>query len=88
MPICVSTKKDQELKSYDHGNKKKNLLEFENMKPSYVCLLKSAVVITYVHKVFDPPSKRWRLVPHPMNLASLGKSLVTNKMQQTYDMQD
>ena len=67
--------KDQGLKSYEHGSKKKNLLAFENMKSSYVYLLKSVVAVTYVHKFSDPPSKRWKLFLHPMNLASLGNSL-------------
>lgn len=66
----------------------KNLFEFENMKPSYVCLLRSVVVVTDVHKFFDPLSKRWSPVPHPMDLASLGNSLITNKIQQIYNIQD
>ena len=58
------------------------------MKPSYVYLLKSVVAVTFVHKFSNPPSKRWELFLRPMNLASLGNSLGTNKMHQTYNIQD
>ena len=67
---------------------KKNLLAFENKKSSYIYLLKSAVAVTHVHKFYDPPSKRWKLFLHRMNLGSLGNSLGTNKMHQTYNIQD
>lgn len=82
MYICVSTKKDREFMAM------KNVLGFENMKPSWVSPLKSAVVITYVHKFFYPSSKGWSLIPLAMNLASHANTLLTNEMQQTHNTWD
>lgn len=61
--LLVFPPKGLGLKSYEHGSKN-NLLAFENMKSSYIYLLKSVVAVTYVHK-FDPPSKRWKLFSAP-----------------------